>query len=86
MLSPIVYFSLINFEDLKKRSYLGKYLVPFIVPDVFMADPEMKTTNVEYKELMVEFKENHRVYEGVKQGASSPDELRTVGLGLNLGN
>ena len=78
VLSPIVYFCLANFEDLKKRSYLGKFLVPLIVPDEFMADPEMKAVKEEYLELIKEFKETHKEYEGVKTTASSPEELKSV--------
>jgi intraflagellar transport protein 81 len=42
VLHPIIYFALANFDDLKKRAYLGKFLVPIMVPDEYMVDPEIK--------------------------------------------
>lgn len=83
VLSPIIYFCIANFQDLKKRAYLGKFLVPLVVPDEFLADNEMKQINTEYKELIEEFKQTHTDYEKVKQDASSPEELKAVCMILN---
>ena len=39
---PILYFILQNFAELKKRAYLGYYLVPVNIPDEFMMEEDMK--------------------------------------------
>ena len=48
---PIFYFILQNFEELKKRAYLGYYLVSMNIPDEFMMDEEMRILNEQCEEL-----------------------------------
>ena len=81
ILSPIIYYCLANFEELKKRAYLGKFLVPILVPDEYMVDIEIKNNHNEYLELVEEFKENHKIYEENSKNASSPQELKKVNDG-----
>ena len=38
----VLYYVLENFEELKKRAYLGYFLVPLNIPDEFMMSEEMK--------------------------------------------
>lgn len=76
VLSPIIYFCLSNFEELKKRAYLGKFLVPILIPDEYMVDLEIKEVQNEYAQLIGEFKENHGTFEAKNKDASSPDELK----------
>lgn len=78
VLSPIVYFGLANFEELKKRAYLGKFLVPIQVPDEYMVDAEIKQNYEDYMSLVGEFKEHHAIYEKNSKGAASPDDLKKV--------
>lgn len=75
VLHPIIYFCLSNFEHLIKRAYLGKFLVPILVPEEYMADPEVKQSQVDYMSLIGEFKENHRVY-AEKSKAANPATLK----------
>lgn len=42
---PIYYFLLKNLNQLKKRAYLAKFLVPIEIPEDFAGDPELKKLN-----------------------------------------
>lgn len=75
VLHPIIYFCLSNFEHLIKRAYLGKFLVPILVPEEYMADEEVKKSNADYLSLIGEFKENHKIYEE-KSKSSNPATLK----------
>jgi intraflagellar transport protein 81 len=75
VLHPIIYFCLANFEQLIKRAYLGKFLVPIAVPDEYMADEEVKKSHQDYLALIEEFKENHKIYDE-KTKAANPATLR----------
>jgi intraflagellar transport protein 81 len=76
VLQPIIYFCLANFDGLIKRAYLGKFLVPIVIPDEHLVDEEMKTSYNDYMSLLEEFKENHRVYDEKMKGASNPQTLK----------
>jgi intraflagellar transport protein 81 len=75
VLHPIIYFCLANFEHLIKRAYLGKFLVPILVPEEYLADEEIKKSQADYFSLIGEFKENHKVYED-KSKSSNPATLK----------
>lgn len=75
VLHPIVYFCLANFEHLIKRAYLGKFLVPILVPEEYMADPEIKQSHIDYMNLIAEFKENHKIYDE-KSKSKNPGILK----------
>lgn len=63
---PIVYFLLMNFEELRKRAYLGYFMVPISVPNEYSMDPEMRALQDEYQELVELFKNEHENYEVIK--------------------
>lgn len=75
VLHPIIYFCLSNFEHLIKRAYLGKFLVPIMVPEEYMADPEVKQSQADYLSLIGEFKENHKTYDE-KSKSANPATLK----------
>lgn len=68
---PVLYFALQNFEELKKRAYLGYYLVPVNVPEEFMMEQDMKLLKEQYEELRAVFQNEHQELEALK--AQSPD-------------
>lgn len=73
---PVVYFLLANFEPLKKRGYLGYYLVPLNIPNEFMVDAEMKALYEEYKELAELFSGEHENYEKVAGELPDKDKIK----------
>ena len=78
---PIYYFLLKNLNQLKKRAYLAKFLVPLDVPEEFAGDPELKRLNEQMKELQAEFQIVHEEYEGIESSS-----LVAVALGRTPGN
>ena len=73
---PVLYFLLANFEPLKKRGYLGYYLVPLNIPNEFMVDSEMKGLYEEYKELVELFRGEHESYEKVTGELPDKDRIK----------
>jgi len=73
---PVLYFLLVNFEPLKKRGYLGYYLVPLNIPNEFMVDAEMKGLFEEYKELVELFRIEHENYEKSTGDLPNKDKIK----------
>ena len=55
----VMYYLLVNRATCRRRAYLGKFLVGIPVPEEFMMDREIQGLEVELKELMDYFKEEH---------------------------
>ena len=73
---PVLYFLLANFEPLKKRGYLGYYLVPLNIPNEFMVDAEMKALHEEYKELAELFRLEHENYEKARGELPQKEKIK----------
>lgn len=42
-------------NDLMRKAYTAKFLVPLAIPDEFLVDDEMRETMQAYKDLQAEF-------------------------------
>jgi len=42
-------------NDLQRKAYTARFLVPLAIPDEFMVDEEMRETMQIYKDLQAEF-------------------------------
>ena len=58
---PVYYYLLVNLGVLKKRAYLGKYLVNIEIPMEYSEDPDIKKIIEQNRQLQAEFQV---VYEG----------------------
>ena len=69
-LLPIFHFVLSNFESIKERAYLARFLLKIAVPaEMIQSDEEIHSAWSEYLELIERFKEIHSaVTEQRKQG------------------
>lgn len=73
---PILYFCLMNFEELMKRAYLGYYLVGVNIPNEYSMDPEMKALQEEYSELVDLFRTEHETSEQIKTELPGKDKMK----------
>ena len=55
----VLFWLLTKLADLKRKAYTAKFLVPFKVPDEFLADEEMEQTFQVYRDLQAEFQAVH---------------------------
>ena len=54
-LQHILYWLLSRLQDLQRKAYTAKFLVPLQIPDEFMHDDDMRNTLQVYKDLQAEF-------------------------------
>jgi len=73
---PVLYFCVMNYQDLKIRAYKGKFLVPIVLPEDLPTDDEIKSLQKLWNELVVQFENDYGILEENKKTASSPQELR----------
>mmetsp|Transcript_22453 Transcript_22453/g.52360 ORF Transcript_22453/g.52360 Transcript_22453/m.52360 type:complete len:676 (+) Transcript_22453:87-2114(+) len=72
----IMGWALGGLQNLKRRSYLAKYLVNIEVPEEFFADEAMVEVYQQYKELQTTFKETHKAVDKMRGQTMQPGELR----------
>lgn len=63
-------------EALKKRAYLGKFLVKVDVPAEILQDQEVESTYNAYNELVEEFKEVHRSTDTLKNNQYTAADIK----------
>jgi len=73
-LFPILHWVLSDYENLRKRTYLSRYLIPIDVPSEYLMQ---NNGNIEelldaYKEMQAEFVESHKQYELVTANLDRP--------------
>jgi intraflagellar transport protein 81 len=73
---PILFYLLTKFPELQKRAYLAKFLLSLPIPEEYLADPEMKMTHQENKDLQAEFQVNHQQLEAYQKDAMAPNEIK----------
>jgi hypothetical protein len=76
---PVLVYLLPRLQQLKKRAYVARYLVPVDVPPEFAHDEAVAELLAQYRELQLEFKETHKLADKAVGGAAtrvSPGELR----------
>jgi len=73
---PVLHWALSNFEMLKKRAYLGRYLMPVEVPTEFQQDEAVSQNLAHYKQMQQRFKVVHKEVEKLRTGTQPPTELK----------
>jgi intraflagellar transport protein 81 len=63
-------------DELKRRSYTAKFLVPLEIPDEFLGDEEMRDTFQMYKDLQAEFQATHQNVDHMRAESMNPSELK----------
>lgn len=72
----ILWWMLSRLQDLVRKAYTAKFLVPLAIPDEFMVDEEMRETMKIYTDLQAEFKSVHQAVESVRNESMNPAELK----------
>mmetsp|Transcript_29960 Transcript_29960/g.37108 ORF Transcript_29960/g.37108 Transcript_29960/m.37108 type:complete len:157 (+) Transcript_29960:233-703(+) len=75
-LQHILFWLLSRLQDLQRKAYTAKFLVPLQVPDEFMHDEDMRNTLQIYKDLQAEFQAVHSNTEALRQESMNPSELK----------
>ena len=73
---PILYFILSNFQQMKQRAYLAKYLVTIYVPEEFTMDEDMQLIYQEYKEMQSQFQGYHQDVEQLRAQSLPNTDLK----------
>lgn len=76
ILHTVMHWCLQRFPHLKKRAYLGKYLMPLIVPPEFLNEDLIIELSQSLKEMQVDFKEVHKVVDQLRESGTRPAELK----------
>lgn len=75
VLYPLLYWMLPKLPDLRKRTYLARYLRPVDIPEEFFADQQLLEQLKKYKELQELFKETHKAVDKARVSSVNPQEL-----------
>jgi len=73
---PVIYYLVCNYDTLKKRAELARFLVPLNIPEEMLGDEEMKNLNQEYIDLKAEFQVYHTQLEAAQKDSLSPNEIK----------
>jgi intraflagellar transport protein 81 len=84
ILQTIMHWCLQRFENLQKRAYLAKYLVPVDIPMEFMNDDLIIELSQHLKDLQAEFKEIHKLADKLQVNGNSPADLKAQITQLEL--
>lgn len=71
----ILYWLLSRLQDLARKAYTAKFLVPLQIPDEYKFDEEMNNTLNVYKDLQAEFQAVHSNTEALRNESMNPSEL-----------
>jgi intraflagellar transport protein 81 len=63
-------------QELVRKAYTAKFLVPLAIPDEFLMDDEMRETFQVYKDLQAEFQATHMNVEGLRSESMNPGDLK----------
>jgi intraflagellar transport protein 81 len=76
ILYTIMHWILQRYEQLQKRSYLAKYLMPLDIPSDFMNDDLVLELSEQLKVLQIQFKDIHKQIEVIRSNGIKPIELK----------
>jgi intraflagellar transport protein 81 len=76
VLHSVLLWLLQRFEQLQKRAYLAKYLMPIDIPTDYLSDPLVDELLQNMKQLQNEFKDIHKNVDQLRAEGSRPAELR----------
>ncbi|XP_077512396.1 intraflagellar transport protein 81 homolog [Amblyomma americanum] len=73
---PVLEWTLRGLPELRKRAYLGRFLVKVDVPPELDGDVDLQALYAQYEAAMGQFKEAHRMGEALKASGLNTQELR----------
>lgn len=73
---PILHWMLSRMGELKKRAYLGRYLVKVDIPPDFMQDEQINELFQQYERLIEEFKLVHKQAETLKMSGFNTGDIK----------
>jgi intraflagellar transport protein 81 len=76
VLHTIMHWCLQRLDHLKKRAYLGKYLMPLDVPSEFLNEDLIIELSQSLKEMQIDFKEVHKAVDLLRGSGTKPGELK----------
>lgn len=72
----ILHWIVSRMQELQRKAYTAKFLVPLAIPDEFLVDEDMRETFQIYKDLQAEFQATHLNVEGLRQESMNPADLK----------
>jgi intraflagellar transport protein 81 len=76
VLHTVMHWCLQRLDHLKKRAYLGKYLMPLDVPSEFLNEDLIIELSQSLKEMQIDFKEVHKTVDQLRGSGTKPAELK----------
>ena len=73
---PILSWIIGKFEELKKRAYLARFLVPLDVPEEYLMEQDVSAIHQQYMESLDAFKDTHKELESTRNSGFSPNEIK----------
>ncbi|CAM9341531.1 unnamed protein product [Ascophyllum nodosum] len=74
---PTMHWCLQRLQQLKKRAYLARFLMPVEIPAEFMQDQTLMDLHESFQEMQADFKATHKRVDQVRTTNLRPKELRT---------
>ncbi|KAH9369957.1 hypothetical protein HPB48_001834 [Haemaphysalis longicornis] len=73
---PVLEWTLRGLPELRKRAYLGRFLVKVELPPELEGDVDLQTLYAQYEAAMQQFKEAHKTGEALRASGLNTQELR----------
>lgn len=73
---PVLEWTLRGLPELRKRAYLGRFLVKVELPPELEGDVDLQTLYAQYEAAMQQFKEAHKMGEALRASGLNTQELR----------
>ena len=80
LIHPAMLFLLRDFDEMKRRAYLARYLEEVPIPEEIRVDPTVSELITQHRELREQFEQVHSEYE--KLGDTNVEELKKTIAGL----
>jgi len=75
-LQHILYWIVTRLQELVRKAYTAKFLVPLAIPDEVVVDDEMREVLQVYKDLQAEFQATHMNVEALRSESMNPSDLK----------
>eukprot|EP00347_Sterkiella_histriomuscorum_P000891 403374126 len=72
----ILHWIITRLQELQRKAYTAKFLVPLAIPDEYLVDDDMRETFQIYKDLQAEFQATHLNVEQIRGESMNPGDLK----------